>query len=182
MNANKETNSENTLTQVQEITLIDIARLKEVVSDNIPMLSKVVLPNGRERYGEWRAGNTAGDPGDSLGIRLTGQKKGVWIDRATGECGDFVSLVQLHLGCGFREAVDWIERTVGIGLTMTTQEAGEKKKSFRQPKPVFPATPPDLSAGQLWRMAGAARRLAQHSSPNLSSPCWESGRKSVPRW
>jgi hypothetical protein len=33
----------------------------------------------------------------SLGIHLTGQKKGVWIDRATGECGDFVSLFsKLH--------------------------------------------------------------------------------------
>jgi hypothetical protein len=81
-------------------------------------------------------------------------------------------------GCGFREAAQWVERTLGVSFETSeqTEEAGEKStgsggrkatskalhevESLRQPllepEPVFVPLAPD----QLKRMALAAHRLA----------------------
>jgi len=50
--------------------MIDTIRLKEIVRSNIRQLAEALYPNGKFHHGEWRVGNVAGDPGDSLGIRL----------------------------------------------------------------------------------------------------------------
>jgi hypothetical protein len=159
--------------------MIDAIRLKEVVRSSIPRLAEALYPNGKFCYREWRVGNVAGDLGGSLGIRLVGSKKGLWIDRATGESGNIIDLVMVKFGCGFKEAVEWVERTLGVSFETSeqTEEAGEKStgsgdrkatskalpevESIRQPllepEPVFVPLAPD----QLKRMALAARRLAQ---------------------
>src|SRR5262245_24912634 len=110
--------------------MIDAPRLNEAIGANIRQLAEALYPHGKFRYGEWRVGNVAGDPGDSLGIRLIDPKAGLWIDRATGEKGDFISLVQAKFEYGFREAADWVGRTLGISFEIseqTEEEAGEKK-------------------------------------------------------
>jgi hypothetical protein len=125
--------------------MFDRAKLREVVRCNIELLCRTLFPSGKRVGNEWRIGNTAGDPGDSLGIQLTGDKAGLFHDRATGEGGDFVSLVEAKLGVGFREAVDWVEWTLGIGLQCkeihSASFAGERKEStqtIRQPEPELP--------------------------------------------
>jgi Toprim-like len=143
--------------------MIDRAKLREVVRCNVDVLCKTLFPAGKRAGNEWQIGNTAGDPGDSLGICLVGPKAGFFHDRATGEGGDFVKLLELHFGFGYREAADWVERTLGIGLQCdeihSASFAGERKKtaSIRQPEPELPV----LSADQLKRMAEAAHRLAK---------------------
>jgi hypothetical protein len=153
--------------------MIDTPRLKEVVRSNIRQLAEALYPNGKFHHGEWRVGNVAGDPGDSLGIRLVGSKAGLGIDRASGEAGDFIYFVRGKHGFGFREAVEWVGRTLGVSFEISDndgeQGAGEKKtlsgpeskleaKPLRQPLPVSERS--ELSAEQHKRMALAAHRLA----------------------
>jgi hypothetical protein len=62
-----------------------IARLSEVLAR--------LLPAGRAVGAEWHAGSLHGEAGDSLRVRLRGERAGRWQDFATGEKGgDPVSL------------------------------------------------------------------------------------------
>jgi hypothetical protein len=151
--------------------MIDIPRLKEAIRTNIRRLAEALYPNGKFRYAEWRVGNVAGDPGDSLGIRLVGSKKGLWLDRASGEGGNFIDLAKAKFGFGFREAAEWIGRTLGVSFEIseqTEEEAGEKntvcevepeEKSLRPPEPEPEPVP--LSGEELKRMALAAHVLSR---------------------
>jgi hypothetical protein len=47
---------------------------------------------------EARIGNTAGEPGASLAIALTGPKVGQWYDHSTKESGDLIELYRLYMG------------------------------------------------------------------------------------
>jgi len=148
--------------------MIDAIRLKEVVRSNIPRLAEALYPNGKFHYGEWRVGNVAGDPSDSLGIRLIGSKAGLGIDRASGEAGDFIYFVRGKYGFSFREAVEWVGRTLGVSSEISDndgEEAGEKETlsgsgSKLESEPLGQPEPVPLTGAQLKRMALAAHRLA----------------------
>ena len=51
-----------------------------------------LFPHGKRRGTQFFVGNLQGDPGDSLVIELDGSKRGLWIDFATGESGDVLTL------------------------------------------------------------------------------------------
>ncbi|AJP47323.1 hypothetical protein PG1C_00460 [Rugosibacter aromaticivorans] len=57
-----------------------------------------LFPAGRKRGGKFLVGDVLGSPGDSLEIVLTGDKAGLWTDRATGDGGDIFTLIAAHLG------------------------------------------------------------------------------------
>ena len=58
-------------------TVTEIARM---LADRSQTVAELLLPNGHRESGEWRAGSTAGERGQSLGVHLTGEKAGVWSD------------------------------------------------------------------------------------------------------
>ncbi|CBJ41552.1 AAA family ATPase [Ralstonia solanacearum] len=51
-----------------------------------------LFPHGKRRGPRFVVGNVQGEPGDSLAVELEGQKRGLWIDFATGESGDVLTL------------------------------------------------------------------------------------------
>jgi hypothetical protein len=51
-----------------------------------------LYPHGRIVGHEFVVGDLSGARGDSLRVELRGSKRGVWIDHATGECGDVLDL------------------------------------------------------------------------------------------
>lgn len=62
-----------------------LARLPDVVAR--------LLPGGRSKGAHWHAGSLGGEAGDSLRVRLVGERAGAWCDFASGEKGgDPVSL------------------------------------------------------------------------------------------
>lgn len=71
-----------------------------------------LLPKGRKVGHEWRCGGLNGEPGDSMGIHLAGDKSGVWADFATGESGDLIGLWMavkgLSLGDACAEALGYL--------------------------------------------------------------------------
>ena len=65
-----------------------IARLEAVMT--------MLFPAGKARRGKFVIGDALGSPGDSLEVVLTGEKAGLWTDRADGNGGDIFDLVAAH--------------------------------------------------------------------------------------
>lgn len=61
-----------------------------------------LYPAGKIFRRKFRIGDVLGSPGDSLEVVLTGQKAGLWTDRATGEGGDILALIAAHHGVNVR--------------------------------------------------------------------------------
>jgi Toprim domain len=90
----------------------DIARM---LAGRIVELVGLLLPEGhREGRHEWRCGSVGGEPGGSLGVRLSGPKAGVWSDFSTGQKGDALDLVRAALGNSIVEALAWSRRWLGL--------------------------------------------------------------------
>lgn len=108
---------------------VDSERLDQVIRSNIETLCRHFFPAGRKDCGEWKIGDITGAHGDSLGIQLTGANAGLWHDRATGDGGKFAKLLMLNRSVTFRDAVELIERALGISLS-ATQENSSTTKPF----------------------------------------------------
>lgn len=68
---------------------------------------RTYFPNGRKVGNYWQMGDVTGVPGRSLAIRLKesgGREAGNWADRATGEYGDLLDLLEIRIApTSFRE-------------------------------------------------------------------------------
>lgn len=60
--------------------------------DRLESVLVYLFPCGKRRGAQFLVGNLRGEPGDSLVVELEGEKRGVWIDFATGESGDVLAL------------------------------------------------------------------------------------------
>jgi hypothetical protein len=74
-----------------------------------------LLPTGKRAGAEWRCGDLSGKAGQSLAVRLSGARAGVWSDFATGERGDALDLVAAVLfGGDVKAAMAWAQRWLGL--------------------------------------------------------------------
>lgn len=112
---------------------MDITHVKQKLASNAQGVAEYLLPQGRKEAAEWRAGSIGGEKGQSLGVRLTGPKAGVWADFSTGESGDLIDLWvaarKVPLSAALEEARHWL----GI----------ERQKPYREPQKTYrrPAKP-----------------------------------------
>ena len=80
-----------------------------------PDLAAELLPQGRRDGPEWRCGSLAGEPGQSLAVRIFGANAGVWCDFASGERGDALDLVAAVRFAGdMKDALDWSRGWLGL--------------------------------------------------------------------
>jgi hypothetical protein len=84
--------------------------ISRMLAERVDQLVADLLPAGYREGHEWRCGSVAGEPGDSLGVHLTGSKAGIWSDFAAGKAGDALDLVRAVLGLGMGEALAWSRR------------------------------------------------------------------------
>ncbi|MDP2431812.1 MAG: phage/plasmid primase, P4 family [Pseudomonadota bacterium] len=63
---------------------------------NLESVLYTLFPAGRKRRGKFTIGDILGSPGDSLEVVLTGEKTGLWTDRANGSGGDTFALIAGH--------------------------------------------------------------------------------------
>jgi hypothetical protein len=88
------------------------ADLSRRLSRNVESVCRHYLSNGRREGRYWLAGDTAGNPGRSLFVRLHGPEHGKgaagkWTDAATGDHGDLLDLIRECRGLrSFRETAD----------------------------------------------------------------------------
>lgn len=102
-----------------------------------------LLPNGRRHGKEWCVGSTRGEEGQSLKVRLTGDKAGRWSDFATGEHGDLLDLWCEVRGIGIAQALTEAKGRLGISEPEFT---GHKTRKFKRPeRPKKARRPSDTS-------------------------------------
>ena len=80
--------------QREEIRATLLSRLESVLF--------TLFPAGKVRRGNFYIGDVLGSPGDSLEIVLTGEKAGLWTDRASGEGGDVFAVIAGNQGLDVR--------------------------------------------------------------------------------
>ena len=64
--------------------------------DRLESVLAALFPTGRKRQGKFLIGDVLGSPGDSLEVVLTGEKAGLWTDRANNTGGDIFDLIAAH--------------------------------------------------------------------------------------
>lgn len=108
---------------------MNAAELSQRMAGEAAAIAKYLLPGGKRKAGEWAAGSTSGDAGQSLSVRLTGAKAGVWADFASGEKGDLLDLWAAVRGCSIAEAIREAKDYLGVCDSMPERE----KKTFKRP-------------------------------------------------
>jgi putative DNA primase/helicase len=73
-----------------------------------------------------RYGNKGG-----LSIAIAGDKAGMWYRHDEGRGKDFFVLVQDHLGCDFKEALEWVETTAGLPAMEQTETSSAASSKLR---------------------------------------------------
>jgi len=81
-------------------------------------VARYLLPHGKRVGNEWRVGSISGEPGQSLGVHLTGEKAGLWCDFANGNdhSGDLLDLWAKSRNLKISEAIKEATRYLGISL------------------------------------------------------------------
>jgi putative DNA primase/helicase len=77
----------------------DREALRQALLARLDSVLLTLFPAGKMRHNTFHIGDVHGSPGDSLGVVLTGEKAGLWTDRAEGIGGDIFDLIARHYGC-----------------------------------------------------------------------------------
>ena len=88
--------------------------LSGLLARQVEGVVRTLLPHGKRQGHEWRVGSIGGEPGESLGVHLTGDKAGVWSDFSTGESGDLIGLWMAVKGLDLRDACKEASDYLGI--------------------------------------------------------------------
>lgn len=115
--------------------------LSQALAERAAQVAEYLLPNGKKKGQEWKAGSVAGEPGDSLGVHLTGAKAGVWRDFAQDIGGDLIDLFMHVRGCNLAAAINEAKSFLGVQDVQLAQPREWKRPPQRQPevKPDSPA-------------------------------------------
>ena len=93
---------------------MNAAELSAYLADRAADVAEYLLPQGKKSSGEWRVGSINGEPGQSLGVRLSGAKKGTWKDFNGGEGGDLIDLWAQRKGLSIAQAITEIKAFYNI--------------------------------------------------------------------
>jgi twinkle protein len=108
---------------------MNAADIAQRLADNAATVAAFLLPSGKKIGPEWKAGSTSGEEGQSLSVRLTGAKAGVWKDFQSGESGDLLDLWAACRSLGVAESIREAKEYLGIRDTMPARE----ERSYRRP-------------------------------------------------
>lgn len=86
--------------------------------DRLDSVLAYLFPNGKRRGAQFFVGNLQGDAGESLVIELDGPKRGLWLDFATGECGDvfdlWASVRDFDAKCDFAQLLEDVGQWLAV--------------------------------------------------------------------
>ena len=88
--------------------------ISDLLSANALRVAEYLLPGGKKQSGEWKCGDIGGGSGQSLGVRISGAKAGVWSDFASGEGGDLLDLWMAVRSCNLSQAMDEAADFIGV--------------------------------------------------------------------
>lgn len=104
------------------MTNYDCEIIKTAAKRNLYSYLQFLLPNGKIKGHEFLVGNIQGNKGESLKIEMQGAKAGLWVDHATGESGDIITLWELVKNVTFVEALQQISLWLGLGTNLSTTQ------------------------------------------------------------
>lgn len=123
------------------MNLEDFSRVADALNASIESILKDWFPNGVRNGVEFCIGSSSGEAGQSLRIRLTGEKIGVWSDFSEGEAGrDLISLYAFKEGMSQGKACFALAGDLGIAIADSRPQAGKKIE------PLVPQKIPQKSA------------------------------------
>lgn len=111
---------------------MNAAELSTALAGRAQAVSEYLLPGGKKHGNEWKSGSVGGEAGNSLSVRITGQKAGVWADFASGEKGDLLDLWASCRGLSVAQAITEAKAWMGI---RDVKPAPEPKSYKRPTKP-----------------------------------------------
>ena len=110
------------------------SQISAKLNEQIETVCRHLLPGGRRKQFDWVAGSVSGEKGDSLKVRINGEKVGVWSDFATGESGgDMLDLWCATRGVNLRTAM--AEASSLLGLAMDGEDSRPRREWRKPPKP-----------------------------------------------
>lgn len=93
----------------------DFGAINRAALARLPEVLERLLPAGRQQGGHWQVGSLRGEPGQSLKVRLHGDRAGMWRDFATDDKGgDVVSLAAAVAGLSQSEAARRLAVMLGV--------------------------------------------------------------------
>ncbi|MBW4048841.1 MAG: AAA family ATPase [Proteobacteria bacterium] len=104
--------------------------IAQALEDHAAEIAAYLLPQGKKAGPEWKAGSTRGDAGQSLSVRISGAKRGVWQDFATGDKGDLLDLWAAVRGGSVADAMREAAQYLGLSMALPTRE----DKTYRRPQ------------------------------------------------
>ena len=94
------------------MSFLTAAQIAGRLAQSAQEVASYLLPHGKLKSGEWCVGDLSGADGESLKVRVTGGKAGVWSDFAEGIGGDMLDLWAQVRGISIidamREAGDYL--------------------------------------------------------------------------
>jgi twinkle protein len=114
----------------------DIARMLAADAESV---CRYLLPQGKRDGHEWRAGSTGGEPGQSLGVHLTGDKAGIWADFAGDGKGDLLDLWRATRSVTLPDAMR--EACAYLGVAEPTFASGKAPPCKPTPAPKVDEVP-----------------------------------------
>jgi twinkle protein len=111
---------------------MNVGEISQRLASQAEDVCQLLLPNGERKGPEWKVGSKDGEAGQSLSVRLTGNKAGVWADFQSGEGGDLIDLWCATKGLSLAEAVTEAKDYLGI---RDERPKREEKTSKRPAKP-----------------------------------------------
>ncbi len=96
-------------------------------------VARYLLPAGKLENHEWKIGSVEGEPGKSMGVRLTGSKAGVWCDFADKKSGDLLDLWAIVRSLSLKDAIIEAKEYLGIPQGQLIRPEAFKEKSFKRP-------------------------------------------------
>lgn len=103
--------------------------LSALMSEHAASIAQRLLPNGKKAAGEWKAGSVSGEEGNSLSVRISGAKRGLWKDFATDEGGDLLDLWCAVRSMTTAEAMVEVKAYLGVRDEMPKRE----RPQYRRP-------------------------------------------------
>jgi twinkle protein len=93
---------------------VNANELAKVMAENVATIVEHLLPQGKKAGKEWKVGGVGGEAGASMSVCLSGAKRGIWKDFATGDSGDILDLWTKCRALSVADAMRDAKRFMGI--------------------------------------------------------------------
>ena len=119
-------------------------QISEMLAADAVNVASYLLPGGKKHGPELKCGSVTGEPGNSLSVRLTGPKAGVWRDFSAGIGGDLLDLFVAVHGYSIAEALRDAKHYLNVVDSMP------EKKTVAYARPSKPKTAIPVNRVREW--------------------------------